>query len=180
MASSINTEIFLESWDRQCTILHNLAGQVTETPNAPLREAKSSDDGKTIREHLCHIHGCRHGWLGTVSPAHQATLGEVGQWAKHPDDAEQWVFTITASWEEILHQLTLSAQAIRDAVAEAIAEGKTKVGPYDHPVFFLQHMLWHEGYHVGLIMLALRLAGAEPTEEWEEKNIWELWRVEIA
>jgi uncharacterized damage-inducible protein DinB len=170
--STISTDIFLESWDRQCQILSNLAGQVEE----PLQSTKSSEDGKSIFEHLCHIHSCRHEWLGTVSPTHQARLGNVSYWSQHPDNAEQWVLTITADWEEVLKQLNLSSTAIRDAVAEAIAEGKTKVGPYDHPVFFLQHMLWHEGYHIGLIMLALRLAGAEPADEWEEKNIWGLWR----
>jgi uncharacterized damage-inducible protein DinB len=168
----ITTDIFLESWDRQSKILHNLAGQVTE----PLQNAKASEDGKTIIQHLCHIHSCRREWLGTVSPVHQSQLGHVSQWSKHPDHSEQWVLTITAGWEEILEQLTLSAQAVREGVAEAIAEGKTTVGPYDHPVFFLQHMLWHEGYHVGLIQLALRLAGAEPSEAWEENNIWGLWR----
>jgi uncharacterized damage-inducible protein DinB len=176
--TTISTDIFLESWERQSQILLNLAGQVTE----PLQNAKSSDDGMEIIQHLCHIHGCRSEWLGTISPAHQARLGSVGQWSKrsdnadNPEQSEQWVFTVTASWEEILQQLVVSSEAIRDAVREAIAEGKMKVGPYDHPVFFLQHMVWHEGYHVGLIMLALRLAGAEPAETWEEQNIWGLWR----
>jgi hypothetical protein len=39
-------------------------------------------------------------------------------------------------------------------------------------------MVWHEGYHAGLILLALRNAGQEPTEEWDEYNIWALWRVD--
>jgi hypothetical protein len=39
-------------------------------------------------------------------------------------------------------------------------------------------MIWHEGWHVGLIFLALRLAGEEPKQEWEEANVWGEWRIE--
>jgi hypothetical protein len=39
-------------------------------------------------------------------------------------------------------------------------------------------MVWHDGWHVGLIFLALRLNGQEPREEWEEPNVWGLWRTE--
>ena len=166
--STIPTEIFLESWDRQCKILLNLASQVT---TEALRSAKSSDKGMSIVEHLCHIHECRYGWLGKVSPKHQAQVGDVLQ-----KSGENWL-PIT-DFEEIKHQLSVSAQAIRDAVAEAIQDGKTRIPPYDHPVFFLQHMLWHEGYHFSLIRLALCKRGAEPSDAWEEKNVWALWRDE--
>lgn len=49
---------------------------------------------------------------------------------------------------------------------------------YDNPVLLLQHMIWHDGWHVGLIFLALRLNGQEPPEEWEEPNVWGQWRTE--
>ena len=49
---------------------------------------------------------------------------------------------------------------------------------YDNPIPFLQHMVWHDGWHVGLIFLALRLNGQEPPEEWEEPNVWGQWRTE--
>ena len=39
-------------------------------------------------------------------------------------------------------------------------------------------MVWHDGWHVGLIFLALRLNGQEPPEEWEEPNVWGQWRTE--
>ena len=117
----------------------------------------------TIAEQLCHVHRVRCGWLGKVSPLHQARVGELSP---------------TSELFEIKNQLALSALAVRDATAEALARGTTKFGPYDHPVFFLQHMLWHEGYHFALISLALRNAGAEPSEDWEKTNVWGIWRVE--
>jgi len=30
---------------------------------------------------------------------------------------------------------------------------------YDHPLLYLQHMIWHEGYHHGQIKLALKVMG---------------------
>jgi uncharacterized damage-inducible protein DinB len=159
------TEILLESWDRQVQMLGNLAGLVTE----PLRTAKPSEDGMTLAEQLCHVHEVRYHWLGKTSPTHQALLGEVLRQV-----GDDWV--PIDNLEEIRNQLSISAKAVRDAVSEAIHEGKIQLGPYDHPIFFLQHMLWHEGYHFALILLALRNAGAEPPEEWQEKHVWRLWR----
>ena len=62
---------------------------------------------------------------------------------------------------------------------QSLTDGKEKVGFYDNPVLFLQHMIWHEGWHVGLIILGLRLSGEEPPEEWEENHIWGEWRTEV-
>ena len=39
--------------------------------------------------------------------------------------------------------------------------------------------IWHDGWHVGLIFLGLRLNGQEPPEEWEEPNVWGQWRTEV-
>jgi uncharacterized damage-inducible protein DinB len=66
---------------------------------------------------------------------------------------------------------------VRDWVAEKIGAGSQKCGNYDHPVHYLQHMVWHEGWHAGLIVLALRLAGHEPSEETESALVWNQWRL---
>jgi uncharacterized damage-inducible protein DinB len=52
-----------------------------------------------------------------------------------------------------------SAQGVREAVRKKIETGEAMQLHYDHPVLFLQHMIWHEGYHHGQIKLALKLAG---------------------
>jgi uncharacterized damage-inducible protein DinB len=82
-----------------------------------------------------------------------------------------------AELDEIRTYLAQSAQAVREATARRLAEPEAD-SPYDHPILFLQHMIWHEGYHFALIHLALRNAGHEPTEEWEEANVWSQWRTE--
>ena len=132
-------------------------------------QAKPSVDGWTVAFHLCHIHETRTYWLfkakGEKTPGLLDLYHQVGdEWA--PSD----------NLKEIHSQLLASEAAVRDWIGEALAKGTTEIGQYDHPVLFLQHMIWHEGYHFGLLMLALRLAGAEPSEAWEEEHVWALWR----
>lgn len=157
--------VILESWERQTRIFTNLIVRI-DGSNAHL---KPSEDGWPIAQHLCHLYSCRCEWLGTVAPEFappwDAVWQEVdGNW-KPIDDLD-----------EIKRQLALSGEALAAGVKSKLDEGVERVGPYDHPIFFLQHMVWHEGYHFGLIMLALRLGGQEPPEEWEERNVWGIWR----
>jgi hypothetical protein len=65
---------------------------------------------------------------------------------------------------------------VRDALEELLRSGAQAAGPYSHPIHLFNHLMWHEGWHAGLILLGLRRAGMEPSEEWEEKHIWEVWR----
>jgi uncharacterized damage-inducible protein DinB len=161
-------DVLLESWDRQCQTLDNLFELATED----LKDQRPSEDGMPIFEQFAHIHNTRRAWLSQFSPKHLEGYGRSYVQA----GADEWKpVQDLAQLRELLKQ---SAKAVRDATREAIEAGVTERGGYDHPVFFLQHMLWHEGYHFGLIMLALRLAGTEPSEEWEEEKVWGLWRVE--
>jgi uncharacterized damage-inducible protein DinB len=157
--------VLLESWDRNADIVNRLAAIIDDS----VKELKPSDDGWTIAFHLAHMHEVRYSWLNEVSKEHAKVLGDVyyekdGKWHVIEDLAE------------IKRQLALSGKVVGDAVRELIASGAGKVGPYDHPIFYLQHMLWHDGWHYGLISLALRLAGKAPTDEWEELNVWGIWR----
>ena len=93
------------------------------------------------------------------------------------DDAGE----ITASLESVRSTLTQSARVIRDVVEKGLVTGEPLAGEnvtYDNAILLMQHMVWHEGWHVGLIFLALRLNGQEPPEEWEEPNVWGRWRTE--
>ncbi len=163
------TEALLESWDRQCRILEAVASKIDESN----RHAKPSEDGWPLDQQLAHIHGTRRYWLSQVSPSRAATLES----AYGPD--EQALPDLDA----IKGHLRASGLAIREAVRELLEQGVEKVsgeyGTYDHPVIFLQHMVWHEGWHVGLIFLGLRLAGQDPSEEWQEEKVWGEWRLEV-
>jgi len=46
---------------------------------------------------------------------------------------------------------------------------------YDNPILFLQHMIWHEGYHQGQIKLALKLAGHPISNQEAGPLTWRVW-----
>ena len=154
-SDSVVTSELLASWERQTRIMSNIAGRIGEEE----RGLKACIDGCPVEEHLAHIHEVRYGWLSKVSPSDVAELGEVFE-----QHGEEW--TPIADLDEINRQLDLSAAAVGNAVRELIAAGVGKVGPYSHPIHFLQHMIWHEGYHFAVLTLALRLSGKDPGEEW--------------
>lgn len=155
----------LDSWDRQCRIVGAVASRIDEAN----RDVKPSADGWPLFHQLAHIHLVRRYWLSQVSPERGKALPEtfVDGWQTPIQDLEA-----------IKAALNLSAQAIRDGVQELIENETGSVGGYDNPILFLQHMIWHEGWHVGLIFLGLRLNGQEPPEEWEEAHVWGEWRTE--
>lgn len=162
-------DALLDSWDRQCAIVDSVASLINETN----RGAKPSEDGWPITQHLAHMHGVRRFWLSQVAPDHAADLS-----GSYADDQG----TPLADLDAIRANLAASGTAVREAVRQALeAGGGPMTGPnatYDNPVLLLQHMIWHDGWHVGLIFLALRLIGEEPSEEWDEPNVWGRWRTE--
>lgn len=161
-------DALLDSWDRQVRIVTNLANAVTED----VKDATSGEGEWPIGQHLCHIHLVRYDWLGQVDP--QAIIDLPKTWAQVDGD---WV--LSNDLDEIRSALDQSAARIRSVMAEKLSQ-PGKAGPYDHPVLFLQHMIWHEGWHVGSIIRTLRAAAKEPSDEWQEANIWSNWRTEEA
>lgn len=155
-------EALLDSWDRQCRIVDAVASRVDESN----RHVKPSEDGWSLDYQLAHIHKVRHFFLTNVAPERAAELGG----------------TYTDGWngdlEHMRSLLAASGAAVRQAVKDALQGELRPFGWYDNPVLFLQHMVWHEGWHVGLIFLGLRLAGQEPPHEWEEAKVWGEWRTE--
>lgn len=162
-------EALLESWDRQCEIVNNVAGLVTEET----RHFKPSEDGWPLYHQLAHMHLVRKGWLNLLSQDRASALPKTF--------TDGWTTPIE-DLEEIKRALKESEIAIREVMRDHLEKGTQRVegsgGHYDHPVFFLQHMIWHEGWHVGLIFLAFRMNGQELQEEWEEPNVWSKWRTE--
>ncbi|MBL8059220.1 MAG: DinB family protein [Chthonomonas sp.] len=159
------SEALLESWDRQCKCVNSLATLVT----TDLSQSKPSDDGMTLAAQFSHVNEVRSYWFqhasGSPYDGYEELFIQVG---------DEWIMSEDMS--AIKKQLALSETAIRSWLKSAFDSDHQVSGPYDHPVFYLQHMIWHEGYHVALIMLALRKAGHEPSEEWEDSHLWGNWR----
>jgi len=158
----------LDSWDRQCKIVNSVTSLIDDDN----RHIKPSDDGWSLDRHLAHMHGTRRFFLSQVAPEHAADLVSASS------DTEG---TPLADLDAIKACLEASGKAVRNAVQAGIEKGGPMAGGhvvYDNPTLFLQHLVWHEGWHAGLIFLALRLNGQEPPEEWEETNVWGQWRKE--
>ncbi len=159
------TDALLDSWDRQCRIVEAVASRINESN----RHNKPSEEGWPLDFQLAHMHKVRHYFLNNVSPEIASSLGD--------SFTDGWTTPI-ANLAEIRDLLKASGDAVRRAVEAGLRDGVGQFGWYDNPVLFLQHMVWHEGWHIGLIFLGLRLAGQEPPQEWEEKNVWDEWRTE--
>ena len=68
-----------------------------------------------------------------------------------------------------------SAMAVRDAVRGRIESGRAMDLHFDHPILFLQMMIWHEGYHHGQIKLALKAAGLPIADDQIGPLTWGVW-----
>jgi uncharacterized damage-inducible protein DinB len=160
------SQALLDSWDRQCRIVDNLAAAMSPE----LLQTKPDPEGWTVAHHLAHIHTTRRYWhmlaAGLEQPVGPSLFTVVSD--------EEWV--PSSDIDEIRGRLAESGSLVRSWVAEQIEAGTQRTGNYEHPVLYLQHMVWHEGWHAALLMLAMRRAGQEPSEEWECANIWNLWR----
>jgi uncharacterized damage-inducible protein DinB len=151
-------ETFLDSWDRNNTILVNLLRAV---PEGGL-EARAVEGSMTVAEMFLHIHGTRVFVLSEDAPEF---AGEALQkdWQKTRDP------------DHMAQMLNDSACAMRNAVKSKVETGQPMLVRYDHPILCLQHMVWHEGYHHGQIKLALKAMGKPLDDEEIGRVTWHVW-----
>ena len=151
-------DAILDSWDRNNTILVNLLRVV---PKGGL-EAKAMQDGPSVAQMFTHMHYVRLVFISEDAPdfAHAVPVNE-------------WVTEHNA--DRIAQMLNESAEAVRKVVQNRVESGREMKVHYDHPILFLQHMIWHEGYHHGQIKLALKLAGTPITNEEAGPVTWSIW-----
>lgn len=152
------------AWEKNARIVDRLAAAVT-----------SGDLGLSLGEgemdaagHLCHIHGTRRWWISQIDP--DMLAGSERLYVQNGEDWEP-----VRDLEVIRARLPESAAQVA-RLYQSLMESGAKPGPYEHPSFFVQHLLWHEGWHVGALLAILRLNGRELPEEWEEPAIWQEWR----
>ena len=151
-------EALLNSWDRNNTILVNLLRAV---PEGAL-DARAVEGSKTVAEMFLHIHGTRLFVLSEDAP--EFALEPLKQGWRETRDVDR-----------IAQMLNESAGAVRAAVKSRLETGKEMLVRYDHPILFLQHMVWHEGYHHGQIKLALKAMGRPLDDEEIGRVTWHLW-----
>jgi uncharacterized damage-inducible protein DinB len=150
-------EAVLEAWDRNNRILVNLLGAV---PPGGLG-ARAMEGSPTVAEMFTHMHYVRLVFLSEDVPE-MAPVVPPREWLNERDP------------DRIAEALEASGKAVRDAVEKCIRSGQEMKLHYDHPLLYLEHMIWHEGYHHGQIKLALKING----QGLENKAIGPLtWRV---
>jgi uncharacterized damage-inducible protein DinB len=151
-------EALLDSWDRNNTILVNLLRAV---PKGGL-EARPMEGSPSVAEMFTHMHYVRLIFLSEDVPELAGPLPEK-EWQKERDP------------DPIVAMLNQSARAVREAVRNRVETGRGMKEHYDHPILFLQHMVWHEGYHHGQIKLALKRAGQALKDEEIGPVTWHVW-----
>jgi len=151
-------EAVLESWERNNRILVNLLRLV---PEGGL-EVRAMEGSPTVAQMFTHIH---YGRMVLV-------LEDAPEFAR-PMQKEEWLMETDAGRIEAM--LKESAQVVREVLKNRMETGAEMKQHYDHPLLFLQHMIWHEGYHHGQIKLALKLAGRAVSNEQAGPGTWRVW-----
>jgi uncharacterized damage-inducible protein DinB len=153
-------EALLDSWDRNNTILVNLLRVVPEGGLA----ARATEGGPTVAALFTHMHSVRLAFVSEDAPEFCA-----------PGDlpAEEWVDERDP--DRIAAMLDDSARTVREAARSRLESGRAMDQHYDHPILFLQHMIWHEGYHHGQIKLALKLTGQPIPDNVAGPGTWGVW-----
>ena len=151
-------EALLDSWDRNNTILVNL---LRALPEGGL-EARVMEGSPSVAEMITHIHYVRLVFISEDAPEFARALPDE-EWAAEHEPAR------------LPQMLNDSAQAVRDAVKSRVESGQEMNLHYDHPILFLQHMIWHEGYHHGQIKLALKATGCALTNKEAGAVTWQVW-----
>jgi uncharacterized damage-inducible protein DinB len=151
-------DALLDSWDRNNRILVNLLHAV---PSGGL-EIRAMENSPSIAELFTHIHYVRLVFVSEDAPEFARPMPKQ-EWALERDP------------DRIARMLNDSARVVADAVKSRVESGREMELHYDHPILFLQHMIWHEGYHHGQIKLALKSAGRPITNEVAGPITWRIW-----
>jgi uncharacterized damage-inducible protein DinB len=151
-------DALLDSWDRNNIILVNL---LRALPAAGL-EARVATDSPCVAEMFTHIHYVRMVFISEDAPEFAGKIPDR-EWMNERDP------------ERIARSLVESAKSVQNAVRGRLESGRGMDVHYDHPILFLQHMVWHEGYHHGQIKLALKLAGHPISDDQAGPLTWSIW-----
>ena len=151
-------DALLDSWDRNNTILVNLLRALPDG----VMEVRPMEGSPSIGGLFMHMHYVRLIFLHEDAPELARPL-PTGEWR-----AERKI-------DRIAEMLNDSAKALRDAVKKKVETRQAMSVHYDHPILFLQHMIWHEGYHHGQIKLVLKLAGRPLSDDEAGPVTWDVW-----
>jgi len=143
-------EALLDSWDRSNTILTNLLRIVP------------ADGFAAVAPLFTHIHYVRLVFISEDAPEFPVEIPEQ-EWHNSDDPGD------------LAQMLNESAAAVREVVRSKLESNKPMDRHYDHPILFLQHMLWHDAYHHGQIKLTLKAKGLAIPDKTAGPVTWGIW-----
>ena len=148
----------LDAWDRNNVILTNLLWSLP----AEGLTLRLLPDSPSVGQLFTHIHFVR-----------LVFVYEDAREFAQPVPAEEWQDEHDP--ERIAAMLAHSAQVVRRAVEGRLNAGQDMDVHYDHPILFVEHMLWHEGYHHGQIKMTLKALGLPLDDEVIGPLTWGVW-----
>jgi len=151
-------DVLLDSWDRNNVIAVNLLRAIP----SDAFDTKGSADSPSVAQLFAHMHYVRLAFVDEDAHEFARAVPEQ-EWAGEHDV------------DTLARKLDDSARAVREAVAGRVRAGKPMDRHYDHPILFLQHMIWHEGYHHGQIKLALKANGHPLANRDIGRGTWGVW-----
>ncbi len=144
---------------------------VLATLEMPMLDVQDGMGGFSIGQHLADIVSFRRSWLSTVSPEHAERVPD-------PIDMDAATWLAATSIADLQAAFDAGDAALRDAVLDAVTDGRGFVGAYaSHPAQLMLHCIVHDAHHRGQIMALLRQSGrsVEARERLEEVT-WPIWR----
>jgi uncharacterized damage-inducible protein DinB len=156
---SLSVEVFLESWDRHNRVLVNLLRALP--PGGLL--ARATESSPSVSQMFTHMHHERMISVSEEAPEIGARVPET-EWKFEPDG------------DCIAQLLDESANAVREAVRRRIEAGRDFDRNFAHPIYLVQFLIFHEGYHHGQIKLALKIAGCPLADVLTGPLTWDVWR----
>jgi uncharacterized damage-inducible protein DinB len=148
----------LDSWRRNNRILVNLLRAVP----AGGYDARATATSPSVTEMFAHMIYVRLIFISEDAPE-CAGPRAPRDWLRETDP------------ERLADGLDSSAIAVGNAVERRLRSGQPMQQHYDHPLLFLQHMIWHEGYHHGQIKLALKTNGYSIDDSQIGPLTWGVW-----
>ncbi|MCG3183234.1 MAG: hypothetical protein ICCCNLDF_01320 [Planctomycetes bacterium] len=151
-------EPLLDSWRRNNSVLVQTLHSLPECGLA----AKAAPDGASVGQYLSHIHYVRLVHVYEDAPEYAVPVPEQ-EWQALTDR------------HALVRMLEESARVVGAATRGRIDSGKPMNLHYDHPLLMIQHLLWHEAYHLGQIKLALKLSGLAMPDAVAGPVSWGIW-----
>ena len=158
------TDVILETWNRNTTVVLNILNALPEGGI----DARDTGGEWTVAHHLSDMQGANVHWLQKSAPDFALGLEVL-----YTEDASSPLGFVA---ERDIAKIKIGFQTASDAIARAVkhhTETEAQFGEvYEHPIFFLQHMLWHQAYHTGQIIWALKQSGMRFTDDQTFDMIW--------